>query len=97
MIFKDKVCWITGASSGIGEELAIELAKQGAKLIISSNDSENLERVKMACLLHTNFCEAISFDLSKPDEVQNIANNVVAEFENIFLLINNGGISQRSF
>jgi dehydrogenase/reductase SDR family member 7B len=97
MIFKDKICWITGASSGIGEELAKELAKQGARLILSSNDSEKLDRVKSDCLKFKNFCEVVPFDLSNPTEVQQVANNVVSQYGNIFLLINNGGISQRSF
>lgn len=96
MIFKDKTCWVTGASSGIGEALAYELAKQGAKLIISSNDPQELERVKANCLKINSFCEAIPFDLSNPIEVKLAAQNTTRKFGPIFLLINNGGISQRS-
>ncbi|MDX9846686.1 MAG: SDR family NAD(P)-dependent oxidoreductase [Tenuifilaceae bacterium] len=96
MIFKDKLCWVTGASSGIGEALAYELAKQGAKLIISSNDATELKRVQKNCLAQTTFCEAISFDLSNPSEVNTIAKDTVSRLGNIYLLINNGGISQRS-
>ncbi|PKP36013.1 MAG: short-chain dehydrogenase, partial [Bacteroidetes bacterium HGW-Bacteroidetes-15] len=96
MIFKDKICWITGASSGIGEAIAYELAKQGAKLLISSNDPLELERVRTNCLDITPFCEAIPFDLSNPTEVKLIAQNTTKKFGPIFLLINNGGISQRA-
>ena len=45
-IFSEKVVWITGASSGIGEALVYEFAERGSKVIISSNDLPGLERVK---------------------------------------------------
>jgi short-subunit dehydrogenase len=47
--FKNKICWITGASSGIGEALAIELSRQDAFLILSARSSQNLEKVKSLC------------------------------------------------
>ena len=49
MIFTHKVVWITGASSGIGKALAIELSNQGAKLILSSRNTTSLEAVKNNC------------------------------------------------
>ena len=44
--FKDKVVWITGASSGIGEALAYMLSEAGSNLALSSNEPERLEEVR---------------------------------------------------
>jgi short-subunit dehydrogenase len=96
MNFRDKICWITGASSGIGKELSILLAKEGAKLLLSGSNVDLLTSVRDECLMYTNFCTIIPFDLSNPIEVEKVAIDTVATYNNIFLLINNGGISHRS-
>lgn len=49
MEVKNKIVWITGASSGIGEALCYELNQAGAKLIISSRRAEGLYQVKSKC------------------------------------------------
>ncbi len=46
IVIEDKVIWITGASSGLGEEMAYQLTKKGAKLILSARREEELNRVK---------------------------------------------------
>jgi len=46
----DMVVWITGASSGIGEELAFQLSKLGVCLVLSARRGQELERVKRRCL-----------------------------------------------
>ena len=46
---KDKVIWITGASSGIGEALAYQCAEEGAKVILSARREDELNRVCKNC------------------------------------------------
>ncbi len=94
--FKDKLCWITGASSGIGRELALQLSREGAHLVLASNDAEGLEKVRQECLQNTSICHSLVFDLANPDEVQQSASFALEKFGTPYLLINNGGISQRS-
>jgi short-subunit dehydrogenase len=92
-----KVVWITGASSGIGEALAIELAKIGAHLILSARRKEELERVKGNCIaaLQPNI-RILPIDLAKANTLQLSTEAAIQLFGHIDILINNGGISQRS-
>jgi len=96
MDYKNKVVWITGASSGIGRALAHDFAKQKARLIISSYDKEELEVVANECKEYTEDITTLVFDLSKQDEVKKSAEDVLKKFDQVDVLVNNGGISQRS-
>ena len=95
MSFKNKIIWITGASSGIGEALAYELAKQGAKLILSARNLTQLEKVKKQCDKPDNVA-IITLDLSDYQQFDQKVAEAIAVFGSIDILVNNGGISQRS-
>lgn len=92
---KDKVVWITGASSGIGEALVYEYNKLGALLIISARNREELFRVKANCKNQINV-HVLSFDLNETETLNEKAANALRIFGKIDILINSGGISQRS-
>jgi len=95
--YKGKKIWVTGASSGIGEALAYEFARQGATLILSARRIEKLEEVKNKCLSLTGTCIISPMDLAEPDTIKKSVEHVMKQFSSIDILINNGGISQRSF
>ena len=96
MSFSDKVIWITGASSGIGRALAIELSNQNAKLILSSRKKVDLELVKAKCK-NLNNVKIVTLDLEEFSNMPSKVEEALAAFDNIDVLVNNGGISQRSF
>ena len=94
--FKDKVIWITGASSGIGEALALEFANRGARLILSSRRLEELKRVATETKLAELDLLILPFDLKNTENATALAAQVINKFGRIDILINNGGYSQRS-
>jgi len=96
MYFSKKVVWITGASSGIGEALAIEFANQGARLILSSNQLVDLEKVSKKCLDLGVECFIQYLDVTEIDKIQSITENLIDKFGHIDVLVNNAGISQRA-
>jgi dehydrogenase/reductase SDR family protein 7B len=92
---KGKTVWITGASSGIGKALAIEFAKEGSNLILTARNEEKLNEVKDLC--KSDNCLIVPADLSKVDELESLVKHVNTLTPKIDILINNAGISQRSF
>jgi short-subunit dehydrogenase len=93
---KGKVVWITGASSGIGEALAYEIVRKGARLIISARRKEELERVKGQChSISGSTVEILPLDLSQATSLPLIAEAAIQIYGQIDILVNNGGISQR--
>jgi dehydrogenase/reductase SDR family protein 7B len=93
--FNGKVVWITGASSGIGEALAHELARRGATLVLSARREPLLERVRGQCERASEHM-IVPLDLTQTASMPAAAAKVLEHFGRIDILINNGGISQRS-
>ena len=89
------VIWITGASSGIGEELAKQYAQRGNRLILSARREKELERVKTLCPQPENIA-ILPLDLTDFDALPQKVEQALKCFDRIDLLINNGGVSQRS-
>ncbi|HVA99464.1 MAG TPA: SDR family oxidoreductase [Bacteroidia bacterium] len=97
MILNNKVIWITGASAGIGEALALELSKQGAKIILSARREEELLRVQKKCRLNNTNSLILTVDLADTTKINALTEKIISKFGKIDILINNGGVSQRSY
>ncbi|WP_439106081.1 SDR family oxidoreductase [Congregibacter sp.] len=96
--FNGKVVWITGASSGIGEALALQMAARGSQLILSARNQTELERVETLCKdAGAADVLVLPLDVSKHETMEPAAQQVFAQYGKLDLLINNAGVSQRSF
>lgn len=99
---RGKVVWITGASSGIGRELAKVLAQNGVKLVLSARNIRELEATKQECLslsqggLRSEDILVIPLDMLKFAYHQDSFNQVITHFRALDILVNNAGRSQRA-
>jgi len=92
-----KVCIITGASSGIGKALAYEYASRGHRISISARRLELLQEI--AADIQSKYPVEVLYikaDVSKEEDCKRIIDNTIAQFGQIDILINNAGISQRA-
>ncbi|EIM78033.1 short-chain dehydrogenase/reductase sdr [Nitritalea halalkaliphila LW7] len=92
---KKPVAWITGASSGIGEALAYTLNLKGYRLILSARNEAALNRVAAQCSSPEEV-QILPLDLAKTSLAAHYVEQALGFFGQIDLLVNNGGISQRS-
>lgn len=98
----DKVVWITGCSSGIGEALAYQFASASCRLVLSARREELLNNVKQKCLelsdgkLSAKDIHVLPLDLLDFRSHSSAAETVLKYFKKVDILVNNAGRSQRS-
>ena len=93
MDFKNKVVVITGASSGIGKETAIEFAKQGANLVLIGRRQDKLENIANELKTFDVSILTCQCDVSKKDQVEAMSKTVLEKFDSIDILVNNAGFA----
>lgn len=99
---RNQVIWITGASSGIGKHLAIVLARNGAKLVLSARRENELKAVREECLavskgeLSKDDILVLPVDMLDLDSHDKHLTTVLEHFGTLDILVNNAGRSQRA-
>ncbi|MBV8665485.1 MAG: SDR family oxidoreductase [Burkholderiaceae bacterium] len=94
-VFQGKVAVITGAGSGIGRQLAVQLAAQGARLAISDINESGLQQTVAMCRAAQSQCEVRSYklDVSSREQVFAHAEDVKRDFGSVHYLFNNAGVT----
>ena len=94
--FSGKVVVVTGASSGIGEQLALQLAEKGATLVLAARNAEQLEIVAVRCLSKGGKVITQTTDVADKSQCKNLINKTIETFGKIDILVNNAGFAVAS-
>ena len=92
MRLKDKVAIVTGGGQGIGKAIALEFARQGAKVTVNARRREPLEEVVAEIKKLGSEGLAVAGDVSKPQDVERLITDTVDAFGRLDILVNNAGI-----
>jgi short-subunit dehydrogenase len=92
-VFHENVVIVTGASSGIGRELAYQLAEQGAWLSLAARDAQRLEAVAQECRARGGKAIAVPTDVSSQEACRMLVDRTLLEFGRVDTLVNNAGLS----
>jgi glucose 1-dehydrogenase len=97
MNLKDKVAIVTGGNSGIGMSIVMELARQGANLVIDYvAHPEATEALEKQIHELGDRVIGVKADVSKVDELQNLVDSAVKEFGRVDVMVNNAGVETRT-
>lgn len=92
---EDRVALVTGASSGIGKEMAVVLAEAGADVVVAARRRERLEETAAAVRALGRRCHLVQADVTQEADVRRMAKEALRAFGQVDILVNNAGISIR--
>lgn len=90
--FRNKLVLVTGASSGIGEALALAFAREGARLILTARDAARLDAVRARCVQLGAQARVIAAEVTDAAQMQALADDVHAREGEVDVLVNNAGV-----
>lgn len=93
---KDKVVFITGAASGIGYEIGLEFAKEGAKVAFSDVNEEKLNEVVTDLVAEGYDCFGVKCDVTNENEIKEAIDRTVERYGRLDVLVNNAGMQHVS-
>lgn len=91
--FKAKTVIVTGAGQGVGKEVAIQFAREGAYVVASDVSEEKLKSLEDIFKKKSFKYKVMKVDVSRLNDIQEMVDSAVKEFGNIDILINNAGVS----
>ena len=92
MKLENKVAIVTGGGKGIGAEICLRLAKEGAKIVIAEMDIENGEKISKKIQDNNGEAIVVETNVAEEDSANNMADGAIKKFGKIDILINNAGI-----
>ncbi len=92
---KDKTVVVTGASRGIGAEIARAFARENCKLVLCGRDKELLREVAASCELPKKSIKTIIADVRKPAGMKKIVDTAYKKFGRVNIFVNNAGVGYR--
>jgi NADP-dependent 3-hydroxy acid dehydrogenase YdfG len=93
---KGKVVAITGASSGMGKAIAIELAKNGAKVVLGARRAEQLQQLVEEIKSEGGEATFAQIDVKNKADLVRLVNTTVGHYGKLDVIVNNAGVSQLS-
>lgn len=92
-MLKEKIAVVTGGGRGIGRVIALACAKEGADLVLASRSVETLQETKIAVEALGRKALVVPTDIRHEESVRNLAEQALAHFGRIDVLVNNSGIA----
>jgi NADP-dependent 3-hydroxy acid dehydrogenase YdfG len=91
--FREQVVIVTGASAGIGKALALQLAAQGAKVVLAARRAERLQQLESQCRQLGADALAVPTDVRDESRCKELVDKTITSFGKLDMLINNAGMA----